>query len=446
MLTSVAVALLLAVATGDYTGLGQGFYLPSLSLIEDNGFGKSIFKDIPKECIRPVPSLINREEKTFFENTKAFYSKIGVESSLSGEVTDGFTLGASITAASNSIDSENLDVKGMSLDVYAITGFYDFLPDCMSRTDLDDEFVAAFENLEAEISDPSRPTSWYMYDAFFRTYGSHVTKRVSHGSKLTRYVFSKSSEKITTEQFLLKTCASLSIANLKYCSNFTMDDYKKVAHLATSEELTVRGGSADTRAKLMINVTDDLVEKFLKEANLTDQPVNQQFESIWDLLKTRYIGTPHFAKAINMEAYYLGFMNMGCGHQVVRGTELRRFVLVDDDPIVPGYECQLAPMGCRSNDDCHIGGGGARCFCYGPSCVDNHDSPDAHHSLQKDRYVKEQKDGTTTWEGVNWSCKYHAGIWCFCRPGWGGDWETVWPASKRMSELQKLRNTHRALA
>ena len=39
-----------------------------------------------------------------------------------------------------------------------------------------------------------------------------------------------------------------------------MDDYKKVAHLATSEELTVRGGSADTRAKLMINVTDDLVE------------------------------------------------------------------------------------------------------------------------------------------------------------------------------------------
>lgn len=58
------------------------------------------------------------------------------------------------------------------------------------------------------------------------------------------------------------------------------------------------------------------LQKFLKEANLTDQPVNQQFESIWDLLKTRYIGTPHFAKAINMEAYYLGFMNMGCGHQV----------------------------------------------------------------------------------------------------------------------------------
>ena len=57
-----------------------------------------------------------------------FFSKMGVESSLSGEVTDGFTLGASIQSASNSIDSENLDVKGMSLDVYAITGFWDFIP------------------------------------------------------------------------------------------------------------------------------------------------------------------------------------------------------------------------------------------------------------------------------------------------------------------------------
>ena len=56
-----------------------------------------------------------------------------METSLSGEVTDGFTLGASIVAASNSIDSEHLDVKGMSLDVYAITGFWDFLP--VSRLD-----------------------------------------------------------------------------------------------------------------------------------------------------------------------------------------------------------------------------------------------------------------------------------------------------------------------
>ena len=60
--------------------------------------------------------------------TPLLLSKIGVESSLSGEITDGFTLGASILSASNAIDSKNLDVKGISMDVYAITGFWDFIP------------------------------------------------------------------------------------------------------------------------------------------------------------------------------------------------------------------------------------------------------------------------------------------------------------------------------
>ena len=32
-----------------------------------------MFKSIPSECIKPVPSLINREEKSFFENTQSFY-------------------------------------------------------------------------------------------------------------------------------------------------------------------------------------------------------------------------------------------------------------------------------------------------------------------------------------------------------------------------------------
>ena len=40
------------------------------------------------------------------------FSKLGLESSLSGEITDGFTLGASLLAATNAIDSKHLDVKG----------------------------------------------------------------------------------------------------------------------------------------------------------------------------------------------------------------------------------------------------------------------------------------------------------------------------------------------
>ena len=52
------------------------------------------------------------------------------------------------------------------------------------------------------------------------------------------------------------------------------------------------------------------------EANLTDQPVSIQYESLWDLLRSRYLGSSHFVKSINLEAYYLGMLNTGCGFKV----------------------------------------------------------------------------------------------------------------------------------
>ncbi|XP_063680794.1 DELTA-alicitoxin-Pse2b-like [Bolinopsis microptera] len=448
LVITISLAFLMSAVSADSTGLGQGFYLPALSLVEDNGYGKSVFEAVPPECIKPVPSLVNREEKTFFENTKSFYSKMGVESSLSGEVTDGFTLGASIQSASNSIDSETLDVKGMSLDVYAITGFWDFIPDCLTSVPLDDEFVAAFESLPAKIDDPDKSSSWYMYDAFLKTYGSHVTKRVSHGSKLTRYIFSKSSEKISSAQFLCKVCSTVKDLKLKYCSNFTAEDYAKVAHLATSEELTVKGGSAETRAKLMTNVTQELLETFLMEANLTDQPVSIQYESLWDLLRSRYLGSSHFVKSINLEAYYLGMLNTGCGFKRDGGVDLRKFVLVEDDPNVPGYECQLAPMGCRGDNDCHIGGAGSTCYCYGNSCVDSKSLSDPRHRVQEGRDIKREYDGSSSWDGVNWSCHYHIGIYCVCDKSWGGDWKTVWPSGRHgyRRNLESYREAQRKLS
>jgi len=420
-------AALLLLVQGDSTGLGQGFYLPGLPLIEDNGSGKSIFDSISEECINAVPSYINREEKTLFENTQSFYSKLGLESSLSGEITDGFTLGASLLAATNAIDSKHLDVKGVSMDVYAVTGFWEFLPDCLTSLELNEEFLSAFENLPESVEDASKKSSWFAYETFLKIYGSHITKRITHGSKLTRYVFSKSSEKISSADFLVKVCATLKDVNLTYCSNFTAEDYSRVAHLATSEELTVRGGTADTRAQLMINVTDDLLRTFLTEAGVADQPISQQYTSIWDILKARYIGSGHFKKAVNLESYYLGYLNTGCLQHNVDGVELRKFVLVEDDPFAPEYECQLAPIGCRGDNDCHIGYAGSTCYCYGDSCVEQSDVSDPRHTLKEGRYVKREQDSSSTWDGANNSCHYHVGVYCVCDKHYGGSWKTMWP-------------------
>ena len=40
--------------------------------------------------------------------------------------------------------------------------------------------------------------------------------------------------------------------------------------------------------------------------------------------------------------------------QTELGLDLRKFVLKDDDPHVPEYECQLAPMVCFTNFFCHL--------------------------------------------------------------------------------------------
>lgn len=427
----------------DSTGIGQGFFLPNLPLIEDNGFGKSVFKTIPPECIQSVPSDLNREEKTYFEDTQSFYAKLGIETSLSGEITDGFTLGASIVAASNSIDSTKLQVKGMSYDVYAMTGFWQIIPDCLTSMELADDFTRNFESLPDKIDDPTESSEWYEYETFLQTYGSHITKRISHGSKLTRYVFSKSSEKISQLDFLTKVCATLKDVNLTYCANFTAQDYARVAHLATSEELTVRGGSSDTRAALMTNVTNALVKKFLTEASLTEQPISVQYVNVWELLKRRYLGTEHFRKAINIQSYYLGYLNMGCSKKDDAGIELRRFVLAEDHPDVPQYECQLAPEGCRGDNDCHIGGAGSTCYCYGNGCVDHRTVEDPRHVLQEERYVKRNYDGSSSWSGVNWSCHYHIGIYCVCDKSWGGSWKTVWPDERHRSELELYKQAYK---
>jgi len=428
----------LASCQAGYTGIGQGFYLPEIALIEDNGSGKSLFKSISPECIKETKSDLNREEKTFFENTEAFYTKLGVESSLSGEVTDGFTLGASIVTASNAIDSKTLDVKGMSMEMYAMTGFWEVSLDCMMQLELDEQFVKSFEALPPKINDPHKKSSWYEYATVLQTYGSHVIKRVSHGSKLTHYVFSKSSEKISSADFLIKVCMAVKDVNLTYCSNFTAEDYAKVTHLATSEEITLRGGSAETRAALMDKVTPQLMEKFMLEANMTDQPISQQYISIWDLLKSRFLGTEHFIKAVNMEAYYLGILNTGCFHQVEEGLELRKFVLVDDNPHAPGYECQLAPKGCRGANDCHIGGMGGVCYCYGPTCINEKTTVDPRHTIHENRYIKRYYDGSSYYEGVNPSCYYHLGVYCECDKNWGGSWKTVWPAPQSHFESDRV--------
>ena len=426
-------------------GLGQAFFVPSLSIVEDNGNGIRIFEEMAPECLNFVPSFINKQEKNFFEDAETFYNKLGSQSGLSGEVSEGFTLGASLVAASNYIDYKDMNVKGASMDVFAITGFWDVVPECFAKLPLTAEFEKAFANLPDVIRNPHLSSSWYLYDALLRNYGSHVINRISYGSKLTKYIFTKSSEEATSRDLLIKTCASISQVDLGACQGFTDDDYNKVKSLSASEQLVVRGGKTETRAKLMSNLTQDLLEQFMEEADQTNQPISQKFHSIWDILKKRYMGTSQFVKAVNLEAYYQGYLAAGCSFKKEDAQALRLFVLAEYDPNVPSYECQLAPRGCRGDNDCHHNILDGPCYCYGPGCVDGRPKPDAHHSVQTERYIKRENDYGSAWGGVNNSCRLKMGVMCTCDKSWGGGWQTVWPNSQYKDNAKMMREAQRKL-
>ena len=84
--------------------------------------------------------------------------------------------------------------------------------------------------------------------------------------------------------------------------------------MKTSSLLILLGGSAETRSKLHTNRTKDLIVKFLLEAcaNKTYQSIRYKYTAVWTLLQSKYIGTEHFDKAINLEYFYKGFLNYGC--------------------------------------------------------------------------------------------------------------------------------------
>ncbi|XP_020628859.1 LOW QUALITY PROTEIN: DELTA-thalatoxin-Avl2a-like [Orbicella faveolata] len=141
--------------------------------------------------------------------------------------------------------------------------------------------------------------------------------------------------------------------------------------MSMNGNLVVRGGTPETRNELIKHRTADLMEKFLNEAKETKSAIQYTLTSLWSILQTLYVGqhTENFIRAVNLEYYYLGFLNYGCDYRPGGGQDLQMFNFAkSSSPTSPQYECSLAPEGCHSDKDCHRKAV-AWCSCRGPSCV-----------------------------------------------------------------------------
>lgn len=318
---------------------------------------------------------------TFYKSTKTFYSMIGTSSSLSTKLQSDFTLGLTLDVNTKSISGSRRSVTGNSLLIMAQTYQTLIHKDCLQNPNmLSRDFLSDFQQLPTNISKPWMGSDWSPYDAFLRKYGTHVVTSITYGSSINQMAFADTSESYTENDFQVKSCMSLGgganetqigSMGVDACSDIDSSEISRVSSLTMSDTLVIRGGSPETRNELVLHRNDELINKFMNEAQEYNATISYSFMSVWELLQVLWSSVthqPNFIKAVNLEYYYLGYLNYGCPYSEYKGQQLQAFNFTKlHTPTAPQYECTLAPEGCHSDDSCHYKP--IWCSCRGVHCV-----------------------------------------------------------------------------
>lgn len=274
----------------------------------------------------------------------------GLESSLQ---TD-FSLSETLDQATENVSGANRNVTGNSL--YFVASYrQDILnKDCLHYGKIFDEtFLDSFQSLPVNITKAWMDSHWKDYDIFLKKYGSHVFTSISIGSMINQMAFAEASDSYNERDFQVKSCMSLGISSafgLTMCSDIDKSEVSRVSRMNMRGELVTKGGTAETRNKLIKKRTTDLIEKFMNEANTTNAAIQYTFTSTWDILDSLYVGkdTDNLIRDVNLEYYYLGFLTYGCDYQPTDGGQDLQMFNLGSSPTSPQYECSLAPEGCHS--------------------------------------------------------------------------------------------------
>ena len=443
-----ATLLLCECASAQYS-IGEAFYLPRKDLLGTFTGGASIFQEIPKECIMEHKQRMTRNDKSFYENTESFYSSMAVSSSISASLKGKFTMGFSLSSASKSTSSGSVDVAGSSINVYTLTDYYQISKNCLNNVQFSKEFEKDFGRLPTDIKDPSKRSHWVDYDTFLKTYGSHVLKTVHRGSRMVQWTFAKKTTKYSEEEFTLKACIDLAqvptqagLLNVNACGGYSKEEIQRASRMSTSKKLTLLGGTTETRSVLQQKRTPELIAQFLREADTHPSPAIYKFESIWNVLKGRFIGERNasFVRALNLEAYYEGMLDFGCERQAHGSVVLRKFIRTSSGQL-PYYACSIPPRGCQDDDDCSIGGAGSVCYCYGGSCLDRQSVSEFSSKIKEKRVIRRSQSGSYD-SGINNSCYYAVPVKCDCKTYWGGGWKNIWPTGEKLEDEEVLWDVH----
>ena len=397
--------------------LGKGLYLRKTNLLADFQESEaSVFERLPSSCFVTKKLHYSGSIYDYYASTKAFYSKLAVGASLDASLESSFTLGATLSSVIQKEDSKESKVSGISLIVRSITEKILVKKDCLDDDEtstLTKRFVKALETLPLTIKSPWLANSWKAYNVFLETFGSHVITSVQRGSSIRQTTFAESSKSYSQRDFQVNSCIKLAgptdvgKVGVKACANVTKKEISSATNMNTIDKTIVRGGTKETRNALVEQRTKELIEKFLNEAGESDAAVEHTFRAVWDILQSRFvIGSENYIRAVNLQYYYLGYLNYGCQLKESGNFPIQMFNYVKGySKQSPEFVCSLASQGCHSNSDCHYKAG-VWCSCRGKSCI--------RHKSEKQETGTSKLIGYANYEDWAWAgCKLEV-FECFC--------------------------------
>ena len=438
----------------DIDELGKGINLRKVNLLSDFQENEaSLFEELPSSCFKRTELHYSGSQFDYYASTKAFYSKTAVGAGLDASLQSTFTLGATLSSLVQTTDSKTNKVSGMSLNVKALTEKVLVKKDCLDDihvSTLTTRFLKDFESLPLTFDEPWIANTWKPYNNFLETFGSHVITSVKRGSSIKQTAFAKSSESYSQRDFQVKSCVSLagptSVGEIgvQACANVTSSEVSKASEMNTADKLIIRGGTKETRNALFKQRTEELIEKLMNEAGESSAAVEHSFRSIWDILQSRFeTGSDNYVRAVNLQYYYLGYLNYGCRFKESRGVEFQKFDYARGSTNEsPEFECSLAGKGCHNDGDCHYRIG-VKCACYGKTCV-RYKEEEQDTGVSKKTAYANTEDTKWGWYGCDWKV---AGFKCGCYNDNIGVREQVWrmPSRDAVQKGDRRNGTHNRL-
>jgi hypothetical protein len=420
-------------------GLGNAFYLPETNASNVNTGGFIFFSDRKLgSCV--LLSSLQRSTRDFqsAESMEQFITSAMTEASIAGNLS---TAKLTIKATAEALTGSSTDIKtefhSTHMDIALVTSTADFQRNskCYSAENLDKKFLQMFEALPPiNAAQVSESGPWDSYVRFLGSVGSHIMTQQQIGSRFQQWESATSTEKEISKLLRAKACAEVegtkgtSGWSVKSCAGYSEDEKRKALQLSTKSQLVVLGGTDKARYEVIKSLDANSLASFIDSASEGDGAVRFMFRPIWELLYNIYgsecakagkgsRACEDLQRAVNLQAAFEGWSAISCPRQVDgRGMTFQTMAVDSTDPLgINTYKCTATKTGCRTNDDCRLGGVGTSCYCYGPSCIDKGD-PIANTYRNK---VRGNKEGGYK-DGVNNACYWAPVFHCDCNKSWSG--------------------------